>query len=47
MFIYGAEEAKDLLESNKHLNKGNDYRFLEPWLGRGLLTRFVRRFTKL
>lgn len=31
-----------ILQSSKHLDKADEYRFLHPWLGTGLLTRSVR-----
>lgn len=39
VFLYGCEEAKALLDSNKNLNKSQEYKFIEPWMGLGLLTR--------
>ncbi|KRY69402.1 Cytochrome P450 4V2 [Trichinella pseudospiralis] len=39
--VSGAEEAEVLLSSTKHINKGMEYRMLHPWMGLGLLTRFV------
>ncbi|CAC5409593.1 CYP4V2 [Mytilus coruscus] len=36
--IYKAEYCEILLNSSKHIDKAQEYRFLHPWLGTGLLT---------
>lgn len=41
IFLYGPDEAEVLLSSTKHLNKADEYKFLHPWMGLGLLTRFA------
>ncbi|CAJ0575857.1 unnamed protein product, partial [Mesorhabditis spiculigera] len=33
-----AEGVKPILDSNSEITKGVDYRFIEPWIGTGLLT---------
>ncbi|KAB1257723.1 Cytochrome P450 4V2 [Camelus dromedarius] len=37
--IYNAENVEVILTSSKHIDKSSMYKFLEPWLGLGLLTR--------
>jgi hypothetical protein len=36
-----AESVEFLVNSSKHIDKSSEYRFLHPWLGTGLLTRYV------
>ncbi|XP_060081762.1 cytochrome P450 4V2-like [Ylistrum balloti] len=36
--VYRAEYIEVLLNSSKHMDKSDEYRFLHPWLGTGLLT---------
>jgi len=36
--ITTAEAFEKILNSNQHITKGRDYRFIWPWLGTGLLT---------
>ncbi|OWF49810.1 cytochrome P450 4V2-like isoform X1 [Mizuhopecten yessoensis] len=36
--VYRAEYIEPLLNSSKHMDKADEYRFLHPWLGTGLLT---------
>ncbi|XP_072806536.1 cytochrome P450 4V2 [Vicugna pacos] len=36
--IYNAENVEVILTSSKHIDKSSMYKFLEPWLGLGLLT---------
>ncbi|XP_052687181.1 cytochrome P450 4V2-like isoform X1 [Crassostrea angulata] len=36
--IFKAEYAEVILQSSKHLDKAEEYKFLHPWLGTGLLT---------
>lgn len=36
--ISKAEYAEKIIHSSKHLDKSMIYKFLEPWLGSGLLT---------
>jgi cytochrome P450 len=33
-----ADAVEVVLSSHKHISKGPDYRFIQPWLGLGLLT---------
>uniref|UniRef100_T1J1A9 Uncharacterized protein n=1 Tax=Strigamia maritima TaxID=126957 RepID=T1J1A9_STRMM len=35
------ENVEAILLSNSHIEKASDYNFLHPWLGTGLLTRFL------
>lgn len=37
IFVCSPEEAEPLLNSTKHLDKSSDYRFMNPWIGDGLL----------
>ncbi|KAF4026120.1 hypothetical protein G4228_018325 [Cervus hanglu yarkandensis] len=37
--LYNAENVEVILNSSKHIEKSYMYKFLEPWLGLGLLTR--------
>ncbi|MBW02511.1 Cytochrome P450 4V2, partial [Eschrichtius robustus] len=39
VFLYNAENVEVILTSSKHIDKSYMYKFLEPWLGLGLLTR--------
>jgi hypothetical protein len=41
MMLYGAEVVETVLSGGKHYDKGYEYSMLHPWLGRGLLTRFL------
>ncbi|XP_062594490.1 cytochrome P450 4V2-like isoform X2 [Saccostrea cucullata] len=36
--LYKPEYVEVILQSSKHLDKADEYRFLHPWLGTGLLT---------
>nr|XP_022318084.1 cytochrome P450 4V2-like isoform X1 [Crassostrea virginica]XP_022318120.1 cytochrome P450 4V2-like isoform X1 [Crassostrea virginica] len=36
--VYKAEYTEIVLQSSKHLDKADEYKFLHPWLGTGLLT---------
>lgn len=38
VFFSDPEDVKVILRSNQMLYKANNYRFMEPWLGTGLLT---------
>ncbi|XP_059941875.1 cytochrome P450 4V2 isoform X2 [Mesoplodon densirostris] len=38
VFLYNAENVEVILTSSKHIDKSYMYKFLEPWLGLGLLT---------
>ncbi|XP_033117070.1 cytochrome P450 4V2-like [Anneissia japonica] len=38
IIIFKAELLEPILKSNKHITKSDEYSFLHPWLGRGLLT---------
>ncbi|XP_046402146.1 cytochrome P450 4C1-like [Ischnura elegans] len=38
VFLFRAEVVKPLLNSPEHIDKSLEYRFLQPWLGRGLVT---------
>lgn len=38
VFIYRAQWVELLLSSTKHIDKSDDYKYLHPWLGTGLLT---------
>jgi cytochrome P450 family 4 subfamily V len=44
VIIYGAEEAEVILGSNRHINKSHEYRFLQPWMGFGLLTSYADKW---
>jgi len=44
VMLYGAEEAEVILSSNRHLNKSREYRFLQPWMGLGLLTSYAEKW---
>ncbi len=41
VMLYGAEVVEPVLSSSRHLDKGIEYRMLHPWLGLGLVTRYV------
>ena len=41
VMLYGAEVVEVVLSSGKHIDKGFEYNMLHPWLGRGLLTRYL------
>uniref|UniRef100_A0A8C5LS84 unspecific monooxygenase n=1 Tax=Leptobrachium leishanense TaxID=445787 RepID=A0A8C5LS84_9ANUR len=38
LVVYHAETVEPLLSSSKHMDKSFAYKFLHPWLGKGLLT---------
>nr|XP_033799763.1 cytochrome P450 4V2 isoform X2 [Geotrypetes seraphini] len=38
LILYNAEVVEDVLSSSKYIEKAYPYKFLEPWLGTGLLT---------
>lgn len=38
VFLSKASTVESILCSNRHIDKSSDYRFLQPWLGTGLLT---------
>ncbi|XP_030855600.1 cytochrome P450 4V2 isoform X2 [Strongylocentrotus purpuratus] len=38
VLIYNAVHCEALMNSSRHINKGTEYTFMEPWLGKGLLT---------
>ncbi|XP_030047337.1 cytochrome P450 4V2 [Microcaecilia unicolor] len=38
LVLYHADVVEDVLSSSKHIDKAYVYKFLEPWLGTGLLT---------
>ncbi|XP_071454118.1 cytochrome P450 4C1-like [Hetaerina americana] len=38
VFLFRAEVVKPLLSSPEHIDKSIEYNFLQPWLGRGLVT---------
>ncbi|XP_066505317.1 cytochrome P450 4V7 [Hoplias malabaricus] len=38
LILYHAETIEPVLSSSRHLDKSSSYRFLQPWLGTGLLT---------
>ena len=38
VFLSKASAVEPILSSNQHIGKSNDYKFLQPWLGTGLLT---------
>nr|XP_042903368.1 cytochrome P450 4V2 [Parasteatoda tepidariorum] len=40
VFIFKPETAEAILSSPTVIDKANEYQFLKPWLGTGLLTRF-------
>uniref|UniRef100_U5EVJ2 Putative cytochrome n=1 Tax=Corethrella appendiculata TaxID=1370023 RepID=U5EVJ2_9DIPT len=42
--IIKPEYIEQLIDSTKHIQKSSIYRFLLPWLGRGLLTSFGERW---
>ncbi len=41
--LYGAEECEAVLNSSKMLHKPFQYKFLSPWIGEGLLIRYMPR----
>ncbi|KAB7493926.1 Cytochrome P450 4c3 [Armadillidium nasatum] len=38
VFVFRCDAVEVILSSSKHIDKSSDYRFIEPWLGTGLLT---------
>lgn len=40
------EQVEAILSSSKHISKSNAYRFLQPWLGTGLLTSTGKGFER-
>ncbi|KAM4709346.1 cytochrome P450 4V2-like [Discoglossus pictus] len=38
LILYHAETIEPILSSSKHMDKAYPYKFLHPWLGKGLLT---------
>ncbi|KAI5703803.1 hypothetical protein M8J75_016388 [Diaphorina citri] len=38
VFIHTAENAEPILNNSRTIHKSSDYRYIEPWLGNGLLT---------
>ncbi|XP_068124827.1 cytochrome P450 4V2-like isoform X1 [Hyperolius riggenbachi] len=38
LLLYHAETIEPMLSTSKHMDKAYPYRFLHPWLGKGLLT---------
>ncbi|XP_015590054.1 cytochrome P450 4c3 [Cephus cinctus] len=44
VFLSKATTVEPILGSNRHIDKSSDYRFLQPWLGTGLLTGSGRKW---
>ncbi|KAL1459378.1 hypothetical protein WDU94_011365 [Cyamophila willieti] len=38
VFIHTAENAEPILNNSRTISKSSDYRYIQPWLGNGLLT---------
>jgi len=41
VMLYSADLAEAIISNPSHVNKGMFYEMLRPWLGYGLLTRYV------
>ncbi|KAL7018883.1 hypothetical protein ACKWTF_010946 [Chironomus riparius] len=44
IIIYNHIMAEPILSSPKHIDKSDDYTYLQPWLGTGLLTSFGQKW---